>query len=209
MPNLTEAQIKERDLIDRAMKAKGVSWHALSKALGRNGAYIEQYYKKGSPRNLSTESKKIVARILDIPLKELLDNDLLHIDNISRDGGGYSGFSDDAESYDGPPGNIYAPALKEAQLAPFRIRTSVLDAIGIKPGDVRIFALSAKAVENVKTGDVVVCQAYDKNNLTKAKTLVRQYLAPSKLVANSTVTDHITIDMSKEDVHIKGVMMSE
>jgi lambda repressor-like predicted transcriptional regulator len=201
--------INEREIISAALKAKGITWHALSKKLGRNGSYIEQYFKKGSPKTLSLESKKIIARTLDIPIETLAEDELLDVNSMTHATTPAMGFSDDAEGYTGPQSNLYDPMLKNAQLAPFQIKTSVLSAIGINPGEVRLFSLSPIAIGNVKTGDVVVCQAYDKNNLLNAKTIIRQYLAPNKLITNSMTKDLATIDMGKEDVHIKGVMMQE
>jgi len=196
---------KVRELIKDGMRKKGMSMKALSESLGRNHAYIQQFIERHSPAKLPPALAPKLAALLEIPLRELVDNDLLHIDNISRSGEGYTGFSDDAESYILPPKSDFSDSLSNANLSPFKIRTAVLDAIGVKPGDVRLFSMSKKSIENLRTGDVVVCQAFNQDGA--AKTVIRQFIAPSKLMANSTIMDYTTIDLTKEDIHIRGVMV--
>jgi len=51
------AQLVERD---------GVSLAALSRAIGRNPAYLQQFLKKGSPARLPEEERRALARFFNV-----------------------------------------------------------------------------------------------------------------------------------------------
>ena len=56
-----------RHRIEAELAEKGVNMSALSVALGRNRAYIQQYLKRGTPRVLPEDARERVAEILQIP----------------------------------------------------------------------------------------------------------------------------------------------
>jgi repressor LexA len=57
-----------RMALDRLVEASGESYAALSRMLGRNAAYLQQYVKRGTPRLLPERDRKLLAsyRRLDI-----------------------------------------------------------------------------------------------------------------------------------------------
>lgn len=52
-------------------RAKGTSLASLSRMLGRNPTYLQQYISKGSPRKLEEEDRRKLARFFDVPEAEL------------------------------------------------------------------------------------------------------------------------------------------
>ena len=52
-------------------RAKGASLASLSRMLGRNPTYLQQYVSKGSPRKLEEEDRSKLARFFDVPEAEL------------------------------------------------------------------------------------------------------------------------------------------
>ena len=55
-----------REKIVQAAKARGASLAALSRMLGRNGMYLQQFVTKGSPRKLEEEDRHKLAQFLGI-----------------------------------------------------------------------------------------------------------------------------------------------
>lgn len=50
-----------RMALDRLVQASGESYAALSRMLGRNAAYLQQYVKRGTPRLLPERDRKLLA----------------------------------------------------------------------------------------------------------------------------------------------------
>ena len=47
-------------------EARGVSLAALSRLIGRNGTYLQQFITKGSPRRLAEEDRRTLAQFFGI-----------------------------------------------------------------------------------------------------------------------------------------------
>ena len=62
-----EARARLQDLA----RAKGSSLAELSRLLGRNPAYLQQYVARGSPRHLDEPDLRRIAEFLGIPLREI------------------------------------------------------------------------------------------------------------------------------------------
>lgn len=73
-----------RQALDAIIQERGVDYVALSKMLGRNAAYIQQYIKRGSPRKLDEDDRAKLAAFLDVPESVLggPKNDASANDNI-------------------------------------------------------------------------------------------------------------------------------
>lgn len=56
-----------RAALDALIRAKGEDYASLSRLLGRNPAYIQQYIKRGSPRRLGEDERRTIARYLGVP----------------------------------------------------------------------------------------------------------------------------------------------
>ncbi len=60
-----------REKLARAARSKGSSLAALSRMIGRNGTYLQQYISKGSPRKLEEEDRRKLAQFLGLDESEL------------------------------------------------------------------------------------------------------------------------------------------
>lgn len=56
-----------RQLLQRLCQERGVDFASLSRLVGRNAAYIQQFVRRGTPRRLPERERQIIARHLDIP----------------------------------------------------------------------------------------------------------------------------------------------
>ncbi|MBW6522009.1 S24 family peptidase [Sphingomonas sp. RHCKR47] len=55
-----------RDALDRLSLARGTSLSALSRMLGRNVAYLQQYVRRGTPRVLPERERRLLAAFFDV-----------------------------------------------------------------------------------------------------------------------------------------------
>ena len=74
-------------LLDRLIAERGDNYASLSKLLGRNPAYIQQFIRRGSPKQLDDQDRSVLARFFGVDEKVLggparrsgPDADLVHI----------------------------------------------------------------------------------------------------------------------------------
>jgi len=64
-------EVEVRLALDRAIRARGETYASLSRVLGRNATYIQQYVRRGVPRRLEVADRRTLARHLDIAETEL------------------------------------------------------------------------------------------------------------------------------------------
>ena len=55
-----------RAVLDRLIAERGGDYSGLSRLLGRNPAYIQQYIKRGTPRRLAEEDRRKLAEFFDV-----------------------------------------------------------------------------------------------------------------------------------------------
>lgn len=55
-----------RAALDRLIAERGENYGALSRMIGRNAAYIQQYIKRGTPRKLDEEDRQTLARYFGV-----------------------------------------------------------------------------------------------------------------------------------------------
>lgn len=60
-----------RQALDAIIQERGEDYVSLSKMLGRNAAYIQQYIKRGSPKKLDEEDRVKLAAYLNVPESRL------------------------------------------------------------------------------------------------------------------------------------------
>lgn len=60
-----------REALDAIIQERGEDYVSLSKMLGRNAAYIQQYIKRGSPKKLDEEDRAKLAAYLNVPESRL------------------------------------------------------------------------------------------------------------------------------------------
>jgi phage repressor protein C with HTH and peptisase S24 domain len=58
--------IEQREALERAVAARGESLAALSRLIGRNAAYLQQFVTRGSPRLLAEADRRKLARYLGL-----------------------------------------------------------------------------------------------------------------------------------------------
>lgn len=66
-----EAEKAVRATLDRLIQKSGDGYAALSRLIGRNPAYIQQYLRRGVPRRLSEQDRHLLARHFGISEVEL------------------------------------------------------------------------------------------------------------------------------------------
>lgn len=152
-----------------------VGFVRLVKWLGYGRGYLWDYFNKGSPRTLPTETKIALAKKLKWAPKELGVS--TGFDIVAA-----SGFADDAEPYLADSGSL------PPHIARFTVRARTLDrhAGNIVPGRIGEFNLNMVEPAEIPPGSVVIVQLYDRRELTRCHgTVLRQFLPPDKLVTNS------------------------
>lgn len=55
-----------RTTLDELIHQRGVNYSAVSRLLGRNVSYIQQYLRKGSPRHLDEQDRQILAQFFGV-----------------------------------------------------------------------------------------------------------------------------------------------
>src|SRR3954468_7619926 len=55
-----------RALLEQLIRERGEDYAGLSRLLGRNAAYVQQYIKRGTPRRLAEEDRKLLARYFGV-----------------------------------------------------------------------------------------------------------------------------------------------
>lgn len=65
------AEGEARAALDRLIRERGEDYAGLSRLIGRNPAYVQQYIKRGTPRRLDENDRRLLARYFGVP-EELL-----------------------------------------------------------------------------------------------------------------------------------------
>lgn len=60
-----------RAVLEAAIQQRGEDYSSLSRLIGRNAAYIQQFIKRGVPRRLAEEDRRQLSRYLSIPEEKL------------------------------------------------------------------------------------------------------------------------------------------
>jgi Peptidase S24-like len=55
-----------RALLDQLIRERGEDYAGLSRLLGRNAAYVQQYIKRGTPRRLAEDDRRLLARYFGV-----------------------------------------------------------------------------------------------------------------------------------------------
>src|SRR5690606_35355101 len=58
--------VDPRETLDRLIRERGDSYDAVSRLIGRNPAYIQQFVKRGSPRKLDEADRRLLARYFGV-----------------------------------------------------------------------------------------------------------------------------------------------
>lgn len=61
------AETDARAALERLIEERREDYASLSRLIGRNPAYVQQYIKRGTPRRLAEEDRRILARYFGVP----------------------------------------------------------------------------------------------------------------------------------------------
>jgi transcriptional regulator with XRE-family HTH domain len=99
-----------------------------------------------------------------------------------------------------------AKPLKARNLAYFRVKTDALTLADVPREMVILVDQSEKAINERKTGDILLLQVTGQNSKRRSVRLVRQYVAPRMLTTNRAGTNvSFGLDEQAFNVEIKGV----
>ncbi|MGB7405592.1 MAG: S24 family peptidase [Pacificimonas sp.] len=68
---MAEAHANVRERLETLIATSGYDFTSLSRALGRNPAYIQQYIRRGVPKKLDEEARRHLAELLEVDEREL------------------------------------------------------------------------------------------------------------------------------------------
>lgn len=71
MMDTREKPVDTRERLAELARERGSSLAALSRMIGRNGTYLQQYISKGSPRKLEEDDRRTLARFFGVAEQEL------------------------------------------------------------------------------------------------------------------------------------------
>lgn len=60
-----------RTRLDRLIRESGEDYSSISRMLGRNAAYIQQFIKRGTPRRLSEDDRRTLAGYFQVSEEQL------------------------------------------------------------------------------------------------------------------------------------------
>lgn len=178
-------QEKIRAAIQARIRELGMTESDVSRRLGKNRAYINQYLN--GRQQLPYEERVSLARILRMSAESVGISNLPDAPPRQR-----LGFGEDAEPYVPPAGHFLATPAKHFWM--LRQKSMSLDQHPerIRPGDVLIFDLNDSDPARIATGKIVAVQLCKRENLIESYgTAVRQFIAPNKLITNSSQMNEI------------------
>lgn len=56
-----------REMLDQLIRERGEDYASISRLLGRNAAYVQQFIKRGTPKRLVEEDRRTLARYFGVP----------------------------------------------------------------------------------------------------------------------------------------------
>lgn len=63
--------IDQRSVLERLIRERGADYASLSRLIGRNPAYVQQFIKRGVPRKLDEQDRQLLARYFGVSEDEL------------------------------------------------------------------------------------------------------------------------------------------
>jgi putative transcriptional regulator len=181
--------------IRRLREARGLTQDRLGELVGSDKFKLSRIETGKQPLDLDLATK--IARVLDVTIAEVLG---------IEEGGGLSEEAAPYEADSGDPLRRLEDPQRNRTL--YRVTCNALDELGIRAGDVVLVDFSADAVKRLRPLQPVIAQLYDPSELTRAVTLVRQFVPPSLLVTNSRTDNRPPVNMATMDAHVKGVIIS-
>ena len=139
-----------RDRLGALAQERGVSLAALSRMLGRNASYLQQYITKGSPRKLEEEDRRRLAQFFEVPEAELGAPEEISY----SDGGEWADIPRRAVEVSAGPGAL---AAQEAAFDAFRFSRRWLREQGFEAGRLSALRVTGDSMEPLlRDGDEVL-----------------------------------------------------
>lgn len=190
------AKYQTMNRIRELREASRISSYELAERVGTTQSQISRL--ETGERRLTEDWMRRIARALNVAPSDLIATATM------------AEFNEDIEPYrhaERPESDI---ALQRLGLAFFRVTSDVVELAGIHAGRVILIDMRPAAVAAVRTGDIVVAQVYAKADLLTARTVVRQFVAPSLLTTNRRGNNMaIQMDGLDYEAAIKGVWIPD
>lgn len=173
-----------RAFIERRLNMLGLDQAAVSQEIGRNRAYLNDYFRKKSPKFMPIELKLPLAQKLQVPPTALGVPAVIALQHVE------GGLMEDAVPYLAGVDDPVPPP----HIAQFRMKSKALDQHHRKilPGYILGMNLNETDPSKIETGSIVVVQLFDKYETTKSYgTIIRQFIEPNKLITNSSSINEI------------------
>ena len=134
----------QRAALEALMAEQGASLSELSRVIGRNPAYLQQYLKRGTPRLLAEADRALLARYFGVPEARLGGPAPEGLVEVARlDLGASAG-----------PGRI---ADQEARRAPGALSPALLRALGVRAGAASMIRVEGDSMEpTLSDGDEIL-----------------------------------------------------
>ena len=163
--NLTLDPARER-LMDLAER-RGVSLAALSKLIGRNASYLQQFIRKGSPRKLEETDRATLARFFGVGEDELGAPEVEDISPTRAKPAGKlpnarSGWVDVPRLALGASAGPGAVAEDDAPVGHLRFAQGWLRELGLTPGALSALSVAGDSMEpTLRDGDEILVARAD------------------------------------------------
>jgi phage repressor protein C with HTH and peptisase S24 domain len=139
-----------RERLSALAQERGVSLAALSRMLGRNASYLQQYITKGSPRKLEEADRRKLAQFFEVPEAELGGPEEISY----ADGGEWAEIPRRPIDVSAGPG---AHATQEMPFDAFRFSRRWLREQGLEPGNLSALRVAGDSMEPLlRDGDEVL-----------------------------------------------------
>lgn len=134
----------QRAALEALMAEQGASFAELSRVIGRNAAYLQQYVRRGSPRELAERDRALLARFFGVPEAQLGGREAEGLAEISRlDIGASAG-----------PGRL---AEDEAARRPGALSQTLLRQLGVRPAAASMIRVEGDSMEpTLSDGDEIL-----------------------------------------------------
>lgn len=183
-------------------KARGMTLEELADKVGLSHTHISRI--ENGRRGLSMPIAERIAKAMDSTAAEVLGVN----GRAETWPGGPAGLQEDVTPYEAADSVPLQPRRGQ-NIDPWVVRTAVLDRAGIPEGTIVFVDVSAAAVEALKPLQCVVAQVYDPSDLTKATTILRQFVPPSLLITNTSGQNERPLDIDKGEAYVKGVIVGK
>lgn len=143
-------------------EGRGVSLSALSKLIGRNTTYLQQFIKKGSPRKLEENDRRTLARFFGVAESELGGQELEDNSYTPPSGRLAKGWIDVPRLALGASAGPGALADDDAPVGHLRFSEGWLRELGLQPGALAALSVAGDSMDpTLADGDEILVARAD------------------------------------------------